>query len=136
MLSLLLQIWLLQEAQSQKIVQCVKCGQNVFLNPSILGPKNQFDLEMNIYFYCVCTILLEKITGGPNKHFKAENSGHFFISNIFRPFPNFFRKKRNRERKKLSRCFGFSVFFAVANIFYRYRTIEIFYAHYISIFKY
>ena len=53
-----------------------------------------------------------------------------------RPFPNSFRKKRNRERKKLSRCFGFSVFFAVANFFYRYRTIETFYAHYISIFKY
>ena len=44
-----------------------------------------------------------------------------------RPFPNFFRKKKNRERKKLSRCFGFSFFFPVPNIFYRYRTIENFY---------
>ena len=53
-----------------------------------------------------------------------------------RPVPNFFRKKKKRERKKLFRCFGFSFLFAVPNIFYRYRTIENFYAHHIIIFKY
>ncbi len=45
-------------------------------------------------------------------------------------------RKKKRERKKLSRCFGFSFFFAVPNIFYRYRTIENFYAHHIIINKY
>ena len=52
-----------------------------------------------------------------------------------RPFPNFFRKKKPRKKETFS-VFWFLFFFAVPNIFYRYRTIENFYAHPIIIFKY
>ena len=70
-------------------------------------------------------------------YYKLNTTPHSsHLTFVVRPVLNFFRKKKNRERKKFSRCFGFSFFFAVLNIFYKYRTIENFYAHHIIIFKY